>query len=205
MGAVAPGCVFDIDLHERRVDVRVRLSLPGRYNLGDCQDYPCWTLDVSPSGLALLGIEPGRVGDRVIAYINQLGRMEGTVARHFGACFGVKLIAPSLKREKLKEQIAWLAAYRNGKPSQRRFERIAPYNRRSTMRTADGGEFVAVVNDIAQSGAALKVDAAPQVGSQVTIGRTSARVVRHLQDGVAVEFIGPVVEAAWSDALKGKA
>ena len=98
----------------------------------------------------------------------------------------------------LKEQIAWLATHRNGKPSQRRYERIAPYNRRSTMRTADGGEFVAVVSDIARSGAALKVDATPQVGSKVTIGRTSARVVRHLQDGVAVEFISPVVEAAWS-------
>jgi hypothetical protein len=204
MGAAAPGCVFDIDLHERRVDVRVNLSLAGRYNLGDCQDYPCWTLDVSPSGLALLGIERGRVGDRVIAYINQLGRIEGTVARHFGACLGVRLITPSLKREKLKEQIAWLAAHRNGKPNYRRFERIAPYNRRSTIRTADGGEFVAVVADIAPSGAALRVDATPQLGSQVKVGRASARVVRHLQDGIAVEFIGPVIEAAWMEALKTK-
>jgi hypothetical protein len=29
--------------------------------------------------------------------------------------------------------------------------------------------------------------------------------VRHLQDGVAVEFISPVVEVAWSEAFKGKA
>lgn len=205
MAAQPSGSLFDIDLHDRRLDVRVGLSLSGRYNLGDRLDYPCWTLDISPSGVALLGIERGSIGDRVVAYIAQLGRVEGTIARHFGACFGVKLTTPMLKREKLKEQIAWLAAHRQGKPDNRRFERIAPYQRRSTIRMPDGQKFFAVITDLAPSGAAVQVDAAPPIGTKVALGRTAARVVRHFRGGIAVEFIGPVVEEAWAEALKRRA
>ena len=205
MAAQISGSLFDIDLHDRRRDVRVALSLSGRYNLGDRLDYPCWTLDLSPSGIALLGVERGQIGDRVVAYIGQLGRLEGTVTRHFGACFAAKLTTPVLKREKLKEQIAWLAAHRQGQPDNRRFERIAPYRRRSTMRTEDGQKFFAVITDLGTSGAAVQVEATPPIGSQVALGRTPARVVRHFRGGIAVEFIGPVVEEAWGEALKSRA
>ena len=41
-------------------------------------------------------------------------------------------------------------------------------------------------------GAALHVDAAPPIGSLVTIGKTSARVVRHFATGIAVEFDAPL-------------
>jgi hypothetical protein len=42
--------------------------------------------------------------------------------------------------------------------------------------------------DVSLSGAALATDQRPPMGALVTIGKVQARVVRHLDDGFAVEF-----------------
>ncbi len=52
------------------------------------------------------------------------------------------------------------------------------------------------VIDISQSGAAIKTDqrpeigtpARPEIGSHVTVGKIPGRVVRHLEQGFAIEF-----------------
>jgi hypothetical protein len=44
------------------------------------------------------------------------------------------------------------------------------------------------VIDLSSSGAALKTDQRPDIGALVTIGKTTGRVVRHLEEGFAVEF-----------------
>ena len=44
------------------------------------------------------------------------------------------------------------------------------------------------VIDLSASGAAIKTDQRPEIGALVTIGKTTGRVVRHLEDGFAVEF-----------------
>ena len=42
--------------------------------------------------------------------------------------------------------------------------------------------------DISQSGAAIATDQRPEIGAPITIGKTTGRVVRHLDDGIAIEF-----------------
>jgi hypothetical protein len=181
--------LFDVKLEERRTAERVELALPGRYMLGDRHEFPCWTVDISPVGIALRGIEKGRIGERIVAYFSQIGRIEGLVARHFDKCFGVKLLAPALKREKLAQQIEWLVQRRDfDAPDHRRHERIAPYQRRTTLKTPDGREYIAALVDVSVPGAALTVEAAPPLGASVTVGGTAARVVRHFAGGIAVEF-----------------
>ena len=46
------------------------------------------------------------------------------------------------------------------------------------------------VIDVSASGAAIAInpDLRPAVGSAVTIGKTTGRVVRHIEDGFAIEF-----------------
>ena len=56
------------------------------------------------------------------------------------------------------------------------------------LRMPDGREYPAALLDISAPGAALGVDAAPPIGSAVTVGRTAARVVRHFPGGIAVSF-----------------
>ena len=42
--------------------------------------------------------------------------------------------------------------------------------------------------DLSQSGAAIATDQRPPIGALVTLGKSQGRVVRHLEDGFAVEF-----------------
>jgi hypothetical protein len=44
------------------------------------------------------------------------------------------------------------------------------------------------VIDISQSGAGVASDQRPDVGALITIGKTPARVARHIEGGFAVEF-----------------
>jgi len=45
------------------------------------------------------------------------------------------------------------------------------------------------VIDVSQSGCAISTDQRPGIGSAVTIGKTPGRVVRHLEDGFAIEYL----------------
>jgi hypothetical protein len=42
--------------------------------------------------------------------------------------------------------------------------------------------------DVSQSGAGVASDQRPPIGSLVTLGKVQGRVVRHLEDGFAIEF-----------------
>ncbi|HEY1586559.1 MAG TPA: PilZ domain-containing protein [Polyangia bacterium] len=98
---------------------------------------------------------------------------------------------PVVKREKLADQLTWLAnRHELGMLEDRRHERIRPRKPRTTLILPTGREVMATVIDISQSGAALALASpvAPPVGTPVTIGTTKGRVVRLFTDGLAVEF-----------------
>ena len=42
--------------------------------------------------------------------------------------------------------------------------------------------------DVSQSGAGIATDQRPPIGSRVMLGKVQGRVVRHLEDGFAIEF-----------------
>jgi hypothetical protein len=181
--------LVDTRLVERRRFPRVGLSLSGRYMLRDRLEYPCRTINISPGGIAILSMAKGFIGERAIAYFDHIGRIEGMVVRNFESCFAVAMQLPAPKRERLTYAIAWLVSHHTcDVPDNRVHERIKPYRQQTTLTTMDGRRYEARLIDASTLGAALDVDAAPPIGSPVTIGRTSARVVRHFDTGVAVQF-----------------
>ena len=181
--------LIEVKLQERRHHQRVKVVLPGRYMLEDRREYSCQTIDISPGGVAFAGDEKGRLGERVIAYLNQIGRVEGTIARHLEQGFAIRMKLPAIKREKLADQLTWLANRQAlGMAEDRRHERIAPRIVHTTLRLPNGQEYVAKLVDISISGAALTVAATPPIGSPVVVGETAAQVVRHFAGGIAVEF-----------------
>jgi hypothetical protein len=173
---------------ERRRHQRVKVSLLGRYMLADRREYPCQTLDMSPGGVALVGPALGKTGDRVVVYLDHLGRIEGVITRVFENGFALALTASVRKRDKLAAQLTWLASrHVLGMPEDRRHDRIEP-RRASTVLIIDDQEVACRVVDVSLSGAAISVEARPPIGAPVTLGRTAARVVRHLENGIALEF-----------------
>jgi hypothetical protein len=92
---------IDEGSRERRRFRRVRLSLRGRYLLANGREYACRTQDMSPGGLALMAPAPGTVGERVIAYLDYFGRLEGRIVRTFPIGFAVKIAATQYKRDRI--------------------------------------------------------------------------------------------------------
>jgi hypothetical protein len=173
---------------EKRRHQRVNVSLLGRYMLADRREFPCQTLDMSPGGLSLIAPVAGRPGDRVVAYLDHLGRVEGIVTRIIPNGFSMSVAASARKRDKLAAQLTWLATrHVLGMPEDRRHDRIEP-RQATTVLVIEDQEVMCRVLDVSLSGAAVAVEARPPIGSMVTVGRTAARVVRHIDNGLAVEF-----------------
>src|SRR5881296_602903 len=114
---------------ERRRFQRVRVNLLGRYMLADRREFPCQVLDMSPGGMAIVGPVSGKAGERVVAYIDHVGRLEGTIIRVLSTGFAMSIAATPRKRDKLAAQLTWLAnRHILGLPEGRRHDRITPRN-----------------------------------------------------------------------------
>ncbi len=68
-------------------------------------EFSCQTLDVSPLGIAFRGRPIGAIGERVIAYVDQLGRIEGAIVRRSFVWFAIKISATPGKLERLASKI----------------------------------------------------------------------------------------------------
>lgn len=168
---------------------RVKISVLGRYMLEDRREFPCQVLEMSPGDALVIAPVPGRVGEKVIVYLDLIGRIEGTIIEGVDGGFMMEVSASARKRDKMAAQLTWLANKDIlDLPEDRRHERVVPDNRHSTVVLDDGRRYNCKIIDISLSGAAIELAVRPAMGTPVTLGRMRARVVRHFQDGVAVEF-----------------
>jgi PilZ domain len=174
---------------DRRRHQRVRVNLLGRYMLADRREFPCQVVNMSPGGMALIAPVAGAAGERVIAYVDHLGRLEGHIARIFQNGFAMTISATSRKRDKLAAQLTWLAnRHLLASPEDRRHGRRAPVNPSGRLILANGVNLTCRIIDISESGAGVATDQRPPIGALVTLGKIHGRVVRHLEEGFAIEF-----------------
>ncbi|MFY9291929.1 MAG: PilZ domain-containing protein [Methylorubrum rhodinum] len=178
---------------DQRRHQRVRAELLGRYMLSDRREYPCQTVDMSPGGVRVTCAVLGAVGERVVLYLEQIGRLEGVIARHPPHGFAMRLNATPRKREKIASQLMWLANRENlGLPEGRTHERLVPVNPGVQLRL-DGGRMIpARVIDISMSGVALATATTPPIGTAVMVGSTPGRVVRYFEGGIGAQFMLPI-------------
>ncbi|MFZ0844278.1 MAG: PilZ domain-containing protein [Pseudolabrys sp.] len=176
---------------ERRRHQRVKVNLLGRFMLADRRDFPCQVIDMSPGGMAVLTPVVGTPGERVIAYVDHLGRLEGKIARLIDNGFAMTISATSRKRDKLAAQLTWLANRQIlNLPEDRRHGRFTPKNTAARLILPNGTNVTCRVIDLSASGTAVAIapELRPDIGAAVTIGKTTGRVVRHIEDGFAIEF-----------------
>ena len=176
---------------ERRRHQRVRVNLLGRYMLADRREYPCQVINMSPGGMLVVAPISGRPGERVIAYVDHVGRLEGQIARMVENGFAMTIAATSRKRDKLAAQLTWLANREIlNLPEDRRHGRFTPRNPMARLILPNGTNVACRVVDLSASGAAISIsmELRPPVGAAVTVGKTQGRVVRHIENGFAMEF-----------------
>src|ERR1700761_7217382 len=190
---------------ERRRFQRVKVHLLGRYMLPDRREFPCQIINMSPGGLALLAPGIGNVGDRVIAYLDHIGRVEGKITRIIDNGFAMTVGATARKRDKLAAQLTWLA---NRDilhlPEDRRHDRIIPRNPIALMTLDDGTKMTCRIIDLSASGAAIAAETRPQMKSSVMLGRVAARVIRNLEEGFALEFVHEQLAETLEEAVTAR-
>src|ERR1700742_1771405 len=104
---------------------RVKVSILGRYMLEDRREFPCQVLEMSPGDAVVIAPVSGGVGERVIAYIDHIGRIEGTVLDPVDGGFVMDVVASDRKRDKMAAQLTWLANKDHlNLPEDRRHERV---------------------------------------------------------------------------------
>jgi PilZ domain len=176
---------------ERRRHQRVKVNLLGRYMLADRHEYPCQVINMSPGGMALIAPVVGHPGERVIVYVDHLGRLEGKIARLIDNGFAMSISATVRKRDKLAAQLTWLANRQIFNLSEdRRHGRFVPKNPLAHLILPNGNIVGCRVIDLSQSGVAIAIspDLRPATGAIVTVGKAQGRVVRHIEEGFAAEF-----------------
>ena len=146
---------------------------------------------MSPGGIALVAPVSGDPGERVIAYVDHLGRLEGKIARLLDTGLAMTVEATLRKRDKLAAQLTWLAN-RNilNLPEDRRHGRFIPRKAMARLILPNGNNVACRIIDLSELGAAAAIspELRPVVGAMVTISKATGRVVRHIEDGFAVEF-----------------
>lgn len=200
--AVREGTVTQND---RRRFQRVRLSLLGRFMLENRREYPCQTLDMSPGSCAILAPVVGALGERVVAYFDHIGRVEGHIARLFEGGFAMSIESTPRKKDKMAAKLTWLAnRYHLNLAEDRRHERITPATKNVKMTLPDGRVYQATILDLSLSGAAIGAEYKPPVGSPLRLGAIRSTVVRHSEEGMAIEFAVLQTPDSLEDGLGGR-
>jgi hypothetical protein len=178
-----------VSSQERRRQSRARLSLHVRFLLQDGSENAGIVDDISIGGMNIVSNVAAEEGSVIIAYVEDLGRLEGVVARVDDRGIAVRLVLSPLRREKLQERLG--AGLGHPAPAKgiegRRFERETTKGA-AIVRRADGTELAARVTDLSLGGVAVEAAEWPPLGEQVMVGKMRGRVVRHNENGFAIEF-----------------
>jgi PilZ domain len=147
--------------------------------------------------MAMLAPVACETGERIVAYLDNLGRIEGVVVRAFEGGFAVRILA-LYKRECIANLLTWLVNQKSlGLGEERKHERVVPRINASKLILPNGDVHDCRVIDVSLSGASVACAVKPPTGTVVILGRMRGRVVRHHDQGIALQF----VELQDSDSL----
>lgn len=171
----------------------VEQALFGRFMLPDTSEHPCQVQGISIDGATFITGQTPPIGQTIVAYLEELGRIEATSAEPVDGGFRVTFSLTGARRERLETRLRWLVEKnQNSSAEDRRHARFEPREQRSQITMPDGREYHCEVMDISLSGAAVKVDVMPSLGTQLLLGKMRGRVVRYLENGIGIEFVKPM-------------
>jgi hypothetical protein len=153
-------------------------------------EFVCQIVDMSAGGIAISAQLTAQLGERIIIYVDNMGRLEGDVVRVYEGGFALKLTASSYKREKIVNQLTWLINKDKLKTIEtRQHNRFAPKKLEAKITFADGSVHDCKILDMSLGGAAVTVEPMPELGEAVTIGLTQGHVIRHTDNTINIQFL----------------
>ncbi len=167
--------------------------LPARFLLRDGREFSCEVVDPGISGARFRCREAVSSGAHLIAYIEGLGRLEGIAGEAVEGGFQVHFALKGARLARLMQGLDWLRLRQLGLASEERQDtRFQPGNGVARVTFGSGEDHACEVLDISLSGAAIRCGVRPEPGSCVWLGKTRGRVIRHMADGFAIEFLAPL-------------
>ena len=167
----------------------VQVGFSGRLMLSSGSEHEGQVTEMSPGSARIVSSGRPRIGERVIAYVDHIGRIEGRAWRVDDNGFGMTVEASQRKRDKIAAQLTWFANRDElSLPEDRRHERLQPKSSDTQLRMPDGRTYACRIIDLSVSGAAVQIDVKPARGTNVILGTMRGRVARHFDGGVAIEF-----------------
>jgi hypothetical protein len=176
---------------ERRRDKRRAMTLTGRVLCADKgESLRCVLMDISPGGAAVSCRHSLSPGDAVVLYVDELGKFEGAVVDSAEQRISIRFDQSERARKRAMEKIA---LFKHGRlrdlPATKAvtctYDPVMSRFSWSDGRTAD-----CEILDISLTEASLRTDTRPRLNDIIHIGLSSARVVRHHQEGIGIEFLG---------------
>lgn len=153
-------------------------------------EHACQVAELSVDGATFLTNQVPVGGSQLVAYIDEVGRVEALSAEPVTGGFRVIFPHSGSRRERFASRLDW---YRNKNSLHgaelRRHTRFEPADSKSHITLPDGRIYPCEVIDISLSGAALKVDVMPSLGTYIMLGKMRGRIVRYLDNGIAMEFV----------------
>lgn len=168
----------------------------GRFMLPDMTEYPCQVSDLSFDGAVFLTASVPPEGQALVAYVEDIGRIEAVSSSAKPGGFSVRFSLKGPRLERLHQRIQWLKDRNAGLANDtRRHARCEPSEKVSQMTLPDGRIYTCEVLDISISGAGIKTEVIPSIGTSVMLGKMRGRVVRYIEQGVAIEFVKQLDQA----------
>ena len=161
----------------------------GRFMLPDSTEHACQVIDITLEGASFLTDIVPPVGMAIVAYLDEIGRVEAVSGKSVSGGFNVNFTMKGPRLERLQQRILLLQSSEKGSPDDRRHARFEPTERQSQISLPDGRVYPCEVIDISVSGAAIKCEVMPSVGNYLMLGKMRGRVVRYIETGVAIEFV----------------
>ena len=177
-------------------------NFPARLLLREGSELRCEVTAIDPDSALFLTAEAVTEGSPVTDYIEEIGRVDGTVAEPTETGFWVNFSFAENRQPRFIRHLRWLIRRERGlAAAERRHTRYEPRNKSARFSLPGGRELACEVIDISLSGAGLRARVKPSIGSPVTLGRMKGRVVRHLEHGFAIEFLTPLDRSDLDSAL----
>jgi hypothetical protein len=176
---------------ERRRDKRRAITLTGRVFCAEKGEaVRCTLVDISPGGAAVSCRHHLSRGDAVVLFVDELGKFEGAIVDHDGQRISIQFDQSKRARKRAMEKIA---LFKHGRPKEVPAMKAVSYAYDPVMSRftwSDGRTASCEILDISLTEASLKTDMRPRLNDIIHIGLSSARVVRHHAQGIAIEFLG---------------
>jgi hypothetical protein len=101
MSLPQPDLSLSIDRRAERRFQSVPVALTGRYMLESQQEFPCQTISMSPGDMTLAAPVKAGPGEKVVVYLDEIGRLSGTAVRRTENGFVLVMNLPPNKSGKL--------------------------------------------------------------------------------------------------------